>query len=91
MKMKPFFKEERVAEVADAIASALRPHIANEYESTVDEASAATNAFNAGLTIGETHVALIRALAILQNEQTVKLTGLLITDYDDEDADEVAV
>lgn len=85
MKMKPFFKEERVAEVADAIAAALRPHIANEYQSTVDDAAETTKAFEQGLTIGETHVAVIRALTILQHEQTVKLTGLLITTYEDDD------
>ena len=85
--VKPLFNEGRVSEVSEAVASALRPHIANTYKSTADEASANTSAFKSGLTSGEFHIAILRALAVLQAEQTAVIAGLLIDNDGEESAE----
>lgn len=85
---KPLFNEARVSEVSEAIASALRPHIANTYKSTAEEASGRTSAFKSGLTSGEFHIAVLRALAVLQAEQTGVIVSLLIDDEDEADGED---
>lgn len=83
MTLKPQLSEERISEVAVAIVAALRSHVANEHKSTVNKAAAQTQAYKAGLTNAETQIAIIRALALLQIEQSVKFAGLLVDEEDE--------
>lgn len=80
MHFKPLNDEARVAEVADAVVAALRPHLANEYKSTANEAAATTKAYSSGLTNGETRLGIIRALSVLQLEQMGVFTSLITED-----------
>lgn len=85
--MKHIFKEARIAEVAEAIAAGLRPHLENHYKSTVNVAAQTTRAHGSGLNTGEFHLSILRALTVLQNEQTAKLADLLYDTADDDDDD----
>lgn len=84
MTAKPIFHEASILEATAAIVEALRPHIANEYNSTVNEAVAGTAAYKTGLNNGETHLAIMRALVILQQEVSVKFASLLYDEGDDD-------
>ena len=83
--MKRIFNETYIDEAAQAITAALRPLLANCGGSLVNEAIATTAAYRTGLNSGEVHLAVQRALGLLQVEETAKFAGLLFDEEDDED------
>jgi len=74
------FDEARISDGAEEIAAGFRPLIEHHPDSLVQSFLKKSGAYSNGLTNGESRLALVRALALLQAEVVADFARLIWTD-----------